>query len=56
MPAIEPGRICVLTIGRRKGEVTVTKLVGDVFALVKDAKGIERKVNIRHLQPVEKKA
>lgn len=55
MPAIEKGRVCVITIGRRKSEVTVTKLLGENFAVVKDAKGKERKVNIRHLHPVEKK-
>ena len=51
MPAIEEGRVCVMTAGRRKGEeVTVTKVLDDTFVMVKGEKK-ERKVSIAHLEP-----
>jgi len=56
MPAIENGRICILTAGRRKGEeVMVTKMVTDSFVLVVNKKGKERKCAVAHLQPTERK-
>jgi ribosomal protein L14E/L6E/L27E len=51
MPAIEEGRKCVVTVGRRKGEeVTITKILDKNFVMVKGAKK-ERKVSISHLDP-----
>jgi len=56
MPAIENGRICILTAGRRAGEeVMVTKMVTDSFVLVVNKKGKERKCAVAHLQPTERK-
>lgn len=56
MPAIEKGRVCVLTSGRRAGEeVVVTKVVTDNFALVKTKDGKERKAAIRMLEPTSRK-
>lgn len=56
MPAIEKGRICMLTRGRRAGEeVTITKVVTDNFALVKTKDGKERKAAIRLLEPTSRK-
>ena len=56
MPAIDKGRVCVLTAGRRKGEeVVVMKVVTDNFVLAKDKKGKERKTAVTHLQPTERK-
>jgi ribosomal protein L14E/L6E/L27E len=55
MVAIEKGRICILTSGRRAGEeVVITKVVTDNFALVKTSDGKERKASIRQLEPTSK--
>jgi ribosomal protein L14E/L6E/L27E len=55
MAAIENGRECVVTAGRRTGaKVTISKIVGE-FAVVKDEKGKERKFLIKHLEPSGKK-
>jgi large subunit ribosomal protein L14e len=51
MPAIEVGRKCLLTAGRRRGEeVTITKVIDNNFVMVKGAKK-ERKVSVSHLDP-----
>ena len=51
MPAIEEGRKCLLTTGRRKREeVTITKILDNNFVMVKGPKK-ERKVAISHLDP-----
>ena len=53
MPAIEAGRECVKTAGRKAGEkVTVVKLLDKNYAEVKDAKGKVKKCNLMHLEPV----
>jgi ribosomal protein L14E/L6E/L27E len=55
MAAIEKGRICLLTTGRRAGEeVVVTKVVTDNFALIKTKDGKERKAAIRQLEPTSR--
>ena len=57
MAAIEKGRICLMTRGRRAGEeVVVEKVVTDNFALVKTKSGKERKASIRQLVPTDKTA
>ncbi|MBN2121468.1 50S ribosomal protein L14e [Candidatus Micrarchaeota archaeon] len=56
MAAIEEGRICVKNMGRDSGEeVVITKIVDDNYVMVKDAKGQESKVSIRHLEPTSRK-
>ena len=55
MAAIEIGTICVKKFGRGAGEkVTVTAVIDENFVKVKDAKGKEKRANIRHLEPVGK--
>ena len=57
MAAIEKGRVCLMTRGRRAGEeVVVEKVVTDNFALVKTKNGKERKASIRQLIPTDKTA
>jgi len=56
MAAIEKGRVCVLTEGRRTGEKVVISSIEKGYALVKDKKGKERKVSVKHLEPTETKA
>lgn len=56
MAAIEEGRICIKNMGRDSGEeVVITKIVDGNFVMVKDAKGKESKVSIRHLEPTSRK-
>jgi large subunit ribosomal protein L14e len=56
MAAIEEGRICIKNMGRNSGEeVVITKIVDGNFVMVKDAKGKESKVSIRHLEPTSRK-
>ncbi len=56
MAAIEEGRICVKNMGRASGEeVVITKIIDDTFVMVKNAKGKESKVSIRHLEPTSRK-
>ncbi len=56
MPAIEPGRVCVVKKGARAGEmVTIVEVVSDYTVKVKDTDGKEREMNIRHLEPTEKR-
>lgn len=53
MVAIEVGRKCVKLSGRDAGaEVTITQVVDKNFVKVKDAKGKEGRVNVKHLEPV----
>ena len=57
MAAIEEGRICVKKKGGDAGEeVTVTKVLDDNFAMVKNNKGKESRVSILHLEPTSRKA
>lgn len=52
MSFIHEGSHCILTKGRRAGkEVTITKVVGDSFVVVRDEKGKERKCSVMHLAP-----
>ncbi len=56
MATIEEGRICVKKMGRDSGEeVVITKIVDNNFVMVKDAKGKETRVSIRHLEPTSRK-
>ncbi|MEW5997079.1 MAG: 50S ribosomal protein L14e [Candidatus Micrarchaeota archaeon] len=53
MAAIEVGKVCLMKFGRRSGEeVTITKILDENFVMVKDAKGKEKRANIKHLEPV----
>jgi len=55
MAAIEEGKVCILKFGKGSGEeVTITKVIDDHFVMVKDAKGKEKRSNIKHLEPVAK--
>jgi ribosomal protein L14E/L6E/L27E len=57
MSMIKEGTVCVLCMGRRKGEeVTISKVIDDNFVMVKDRKGKERKSSVRHLMPAQRKA
>jgi large subunit ribosomal protein L14e len=57
MAAIEEGRICIKKMGKDSGEeVTISKIIDGNFVMVKDAKGKEMKVSIRHLEPTSRKA
>ena len=56
MAAIEKGRVCIITTGRRSGEKVVISAIEKGYAMVKDKKGKERKVSVKHLEPTEKKA
>ena len=56
MAAIEEGRVCILTAGRRSGEKVVISRIEKGYALVKDKRGKERRVSVKHLEPTEKKA
>lgn len=56
MAAIEEGRICVKKMGKDSGEeVTITKVIDKNFVMIKDAKGKESRVSIRHLEPTSRK-
>ncbi|MBI5229140.1 50S ribosomal protein L14e [Candidatus Micrarchaeota archaeon] len=53
MPAIEVGRKCVKTKGRKGGQtVTVTKVIDQNFVEVRDEKGKVKRCNIQHLEPL----
>ena len=53
MSAIEVGRKCVKTRGRKTGEtVTVVKLIDANFVDVRDSKGKVKRCNILHLEPL----
>lgn len=53
MAAIQTGRKCVLTNGRRAGkEVTVTKVIDANFVEVQLPSGKTRKCNVAHLEPI----
>ncbi|HII38805.1 TPA: 50S ribosomal protein L14e [Candidatus Micrarchaeota archaeon] len=53
MPAIQVGRKCVKTKGRKSGKtVVVTKLIDSNFVEVKDDKGKTKRCNVQHLEPV----
>ncbi|MCX6768808.1 MAG: 50S ribosomal protein L14e [Candidatus Micrarchaeota archaeon] len=55
MAAIEEGKVCIRKFGKGSGEeVTITKVLDDHFVMVKDAKGKEKRSNIKHLEPVAK--
>lgn len=56
MPAIEVGRKCVRTRGRKAGEAVIIKRVIDKnFVEVEDSKRRLKKCNIMHLEPVKSK-
>jgi large subunit ribosomal protein L14e len=59
MPAMEPGRVCIMKAGRGAGErCVVLRSEGENFVVVAEAlrkKKKERKVNIRHLEPLDVK-
>lgn len=53
MAAIQVGRTCIKTRGRKTGEtVTVTKVIDANFVEVKDAKGKVKRCNMAHLEPL----
>ena len=53
MPAMQIGRECVKTSGRKAGEkMTVVKVIDSNYVEVKDAKGKVKKCNVKHLEPV----
>ena len=53
MAAIETGRKCMKTAGRKAGEeVTVTKTIDANFVEVRDAKGKVKRCNVSHLEPI----
>ncbi len=55
MAAIEEGKVCIRKFGKGSGEeVTISKVIDDHFVMVKDAKGKEKRANIKHLEPVAK--
>ncbi len=52
---MEPGRVCIVLAGRSTGEkVVVVKKIDDTFVEVLGSRG-RRKINMRHLHPLEKK-
>lgn len=60
MPAIEVGRICVKTRGREAGmKCVIVDIIDDNYVLVtgpKEVSGVKRRrVNIRHIEPLDKK-
>mgnify|MGYP001616880986 CR=1 FL=1 len=53
MSAIEVGRKCVKTRGRKTGEtVTVVKVLDANFVEVRDSKGKVKRCNVLHLEPL----
>jgi len=53
MPAIEVGRKVIKVKGRRAGkEFEVAKILDKNFVEIKDAKGVAKRSNIAHLEPV----
>ena len=53
MPAIQVGRVCVKTKGRKCGQkVTVTKVIDKNFVEITDEKGKAKRCNITHLEPL----
>jgi large subunit ribosomal protein L14e len=53
MPAIQAGRKCIKTRGRKAGQVvTVTKLLEGGFVEVQDEKGKTKRCNLSHLEPL----
>ncbi len=52
---MEPGRVCIVLAGRSAGErVVIVKKVDNVYVEVLGSRG-RRKINMRHLHPLEKK-
>ncbi len=54
MPAIEKGRVCILSRGRNAGKKAVVLETGGTTANV-FVKGREKKCSIRHLFPTKEK-
>ncbi len=59
MPAIEIGRICVITAGRRAGrKCVIVDIIDENFVLVTGPQNItgvkRRRMNIKHLEPIDK--
>jgi len=53
MSAIEVGRKCVKTRGRKAGEtVTIVKVLDSNFVEARDSKGKVKRCNARHLEPL----
>ncbi len=52
---IEPGRVCIVGSGRRKGEKVAVKKVVGAYAVAVDSKDKERKYSIRQLSPTDEK-
>lgn len=53
MPAIEVGRKCMKTRGRKASqEVTITKTIDSSFVEVKYANGKTKRCNIKDLEPL----
>ncbi len=59
LPAIEIGRICVITAGRRAGrKCVIVDIIDENFVLVTGPQSItgvkRRRMNIKHLEPLDK--
>ncbi len=53
MSAIQVGRKCVKTKGRKAGKtVTISKIIDRNFVEVSDDKGKAKKCNVMHLEPI----
>ncbi|MDI9623911.1 MAG: 50S ribosomal protein L14e [Methanothermobacter sp.] len=56
MPAIEVGRICIKTAGREAGEeCVILDIIDKNFVEVVGINVKNRRCNIKHLEPTEKK-
>ncbi|MTK63518.1 MAG: 50S ribosomal protein L14e [Methanobacterium sp.] len=56
MPAIEVGRICVKIAGREAGEkCVIVEIIDDNYVEVVGSTIKNRKCNLKHLEPVDKK-
>ena len=53
MPAIEKGRKCIVKKGNLMGQqVQITEIIDENFVKIKDAKGKEQRMSIKHLEPL----
>ncbi len=56
MPVIEKGRICIVTKGADAGkEVVIKEIIDKNFVTIIGEKVKERRSNIKHLEPTERK-
>ncbi len=53
MPAIEVGRKCIVKKGSLMGQqVEIVEIIDDNFVKIKNAKGKEKRMSIKHLEPL----